>query len=75
MIARESVRTPGRAQRPSARTRVNANTAKTVAKKNGKVTTSQRSEVSSDGKTRTVTTTGMNGAGQAVNNVAVYDKQ
>jgi hypothetical protein len=31
--------------------------------------------VSSDGKTRTVTTTGMNAAGQAVNNVAVYDKQ
>jgi hypothetical protein len=58
-----------------ARTRVNANTVKTVSKKNGKVTTSQTSEVSSDGKTRTVTTTGMNAAGQAVNNVAVYDKQ
>jgi hypothetical protein len=58
-----------------ARTRVNANTVKTVSKKNGKVTTSQTSEVSSDGKTRTVTTTGTNAAGQAVNNVAVYDKQ
>ncbi len=58
-----------------ARTRVNANTVKTVSKKNGKVTTSQTSEVSSDGKTRTVTTTGMNAAGQAVSNVAVYDKQ
>jgi hypothetical protein len=58
-----------------ARTRVNANTVKTVSKKNGKVTTSQTSEVSSDGKTRTVTTTGANAAGQAVSNVAVYDKQ
>ena len=58
-----------------ARTRVNANTVKTVSKKNGKVTTSQTSQVSSDGKTRTVTTTGMNAAGQAVNNVAVYDRQ
>jgi len=28
-----------------------------------------------DGKTRTVTTTGTNAAGQNVNNVAVYDKQ
>ena len=58
-----------------ARTRVNANTVKTVSKKNGKVTTSQTSAVSSDGKTRTVTTTGVSASGQAVNNVAVYDKQ
>ena len=58
-----------------ARTRVNANTAKTVSKKGGKVTTSQTSTVSSDGKTRTVTTTGTNAAGKPVNNVAVYDKQ
>ena len=58
-----------------ARTRVNANTVKTVSKKNGKVTTSQTSAVSSDGKTRTVTTTGVSATGQAVNNVAVFDKQ
>ena len=58
-----------------ARTRVNASTVKTVSKKGGKVTTTQTSAVSSDGKTRTVTTTGTNGAGQTVNNVAVYDKQ
>lgn len=57
------------------RTRVNANTIKTVAKKAGKVTTTQTSAVSSDGKTRTVTTTGTNAAGVAVNNVAVYEKQ
>jgi hypothetical protein len=58
-----------------ARTRLNANTIQTVSKKNGKVTTTQTSAVSPDGKTRTVTTTGMNGAGAKVHNVAVYDKQ
>jgi hypothetical protein len=58
-----------------ARTRVNANTVKTISKKNGKVTTTQTSTVSGDGKTRTVTTTGTNAAGQTVNNVAVYEKQ
>lgn len=58
-----------------ARTRVNASTVKTISKKGGKVTTSQTSAVSSDGKTRTVTTTGTNAAGQTVNNIAVYDKQ
>jgi hypothetical protein len=58
-----------------ARTRVNANTVRMVSKKNGRVTTTQTSTVSSDGKTRTVTTTGTNAAGQTVNNVAVYEKQ
>jgi hypothetical protein len=58
-----------------ARTRVDANTVKTVSKKSGKVTTTATSAVSIDGKVRTVTTTGTNAAGQAVNNVAVYDKQ
>src|SRR6476619_5089155 len=42
-----------------ARTRVNASTVKTVSKKAGKVTTTQTSVVSSDGKTRTVTTKGV----------------
>ncbi len=58
-----------------ARSRINATTVQTIAKKGGKVTTTQTSAVSSDGKTRTVTTKGMNGSGQPVNNVAVYDKQ
>jgi hypothetical protein len=58
-----------------ARTRINANTIQTVSKKNGKVATTQTSTVSADGKTRTVTTKGVNGAGQTVNNVAVYEKQ
>ena len=55
--------------------RINANTVQTISKKGGKVTTTQSSVVSSDGKTRTVTTKGPNGSGQQVNNVAVYDKQ
>lgn len=58
-----------------ARTRVNASTVKTVSKKGGKVTTTQTSTVSRDGKTRTVTTKGVNGKGQRVNNVAVYERQ
>jgi hypothetical protein len=58
-----------------ARTRTNATTVQTIAKKGGKVTTTQTSVVSSNGKTRTVTTTGVNAAGQKVNNVAVYEKQ
>jgi hypothetical protein len=58
-----------------ARTRVNANTVKSVSKKGGKVTFTQTSTVSADGKTRTVTTRGVNASGQKVNNVAVYEKQ
>ena len=58
-----------------ARTRVNATTVKSVNKKGGKVTTTQMTVVSSDGKTRTVTTTGTNAKGQMVNNVALYEKQ
>jgi hypothetical protein len=58
-----------------ARTRINENTVETVAKKAGKITTTQISVVSADGKTRTVTTKGVNAAGQTVNNVSVYDRQ
>jgi hypothetical protein len=58
-----------------ARTRIDAMTIQTIAKKGGKVTTTQTSTVSADGKTRTVTTKGMNAAGQTVNNVAVYERQ
>jgi len=58
-----------------ARTRVNANTVETISKKAGKVVTTQRSTVSADGKTRTVTTKGVNAAGKTVNNVAVYERQ
>jgi hypothetical protein len=58
-----------------ARTRVDVNTLKSIYKKGGKVTTTATSVVSGNGKTMTVTTTGTNASGQAVNNVAVYDKQ
>jgi hypothetical protein len=58
-----------------ARTRVNAHTVKSVSKKGGKITLTQTSTVSADGKTRTVTTRGVNAAGQKVNNVAVYERQ
>jgi hypothetical protein len=58
-----------------ARKRINASTVQTISKKAGKVTTTQTSAVSSDGKTRTVTTKGVNGKGQKLNNVAVYERQ
>lgn len=55
--------------------RVDANTLESVNKKGGKPTTTQRNVVSADGKTRTVTTTGIDGQGQKVNNVAVFVRQ
>jgi hypothetical protein len=58
-----------------ARTRINATTTKTVWKKGGKITVTQTSVVSGDGKTRTVTGTGTNALGQPMNNVTVWDKQ
>jgi len=59
----------------TARTRINATTIQTVNKKGGKVTTTNTSVISSDGKTRTITTKGTNGQGQTVNNVQVFEKQ
>jgi hypothetical protein len=59
----------------TALTHVDANTVRTVYKNKGKVTVIQTSVVSSDGKTRTVTTKGTNPLGQAVNNMSVYDRQ
>ena len=44
-----------------------------VAKKNGKVTVTARSEVSADGKTRTSTISGTNPKGKNFRNTAVYD--
>ena len=41
----------------------------------GKPTTTVRSVVAADGKSRTVTTTGKNAQGQTVNNVAFFDRQ
>jgi len=58
-----------------ARTRTDARTVRSVFKKAGKVTTTQVSVLSADGKTRTVTSTGVNASGQPINQVAVYEKQ
>ena len=54
---------------------VDANTTRTVYKNKGQVTVIQISVVSPDRKTRTVTTKGTNPAGQAVDNLSVYDRQ
>jgi hypothetical protein len=56
-------------------TRVDANTTRQVYKNHGKVTLTQTSALSADGKTRTVTTKGTDARGQAIDSVAVYDKQ
>jgi hypothetical protein len=56
-------------------TRVDANTLTFVYKKGGKVTVTTTNVASADGKTYTITAKGTNAQGQAVNSVAVYDKQ
>ena len=54
---------------------INKNTLSLTGKKNGKETLSGRVVVSSDGKTRTVTTTTTNAQGKKIMSTAVYDKQ
>lgn len=56
-------------------TRVNANTLTFTLKKDGKVTLSGRIEVSADGKSRTVTSSGTNAKGEKISSTAVFDKQ
>ena len=56
-------------------TKVDDHTLTLENKKGGKVTTSGRVVVSADGKTRTLTLSGNNQAGQKVTGKAVYDKQ
>ena len=56
-------------------TQVNTRTLTFKNEKNGKVTVEGRVVISSDGKSRTVTTTATNAQGKKVTNVAVYDKQ
>jgi len=55
--------------------RIDRRTYEWVQSVSGKVTTTSRSVVSADGKTRTITTTGKNAQGQTVNNAVVYDRQ
>jgi len=54
--------------------RVNATTLEAQYKKGGKPTIKQTAVVSADGKTLTVTGTGMDATGKPVNNVAVYER-
>jgi hypothetical protein len=54
---------------------IDRNTTEAQNKKSGKVIQTTRAVVSADGKTRTLTTTGVNAAGQKVNNVVVFDRQ
>jgi hypothetical protein len=55
--------------------RVDANTLEAVTKKGGKELSKQKRVVSGDGKTMTLTMTGMNAQGQKVSNVMVYEKK
>lgn len=55
--------------------RVDSHTIEFARKKGGKVVQTMRSTVSKDGKTRTVTVTGVNAQGQKLNSSAVYIKQ
>lgn len=54
--------------------RVDSHTIEFTRKKGGKMVQTATSAVSKDGKTRTVTTTGVNAQGQKINNVAVFEK-
>lgn len=54
---------------------VNKTTWEIANKKGGKTILSGRIVISSDGKTRTVTTNGTDAQGNKLTNVAVYDKQ
>lgn len=55
--------------------KVNGNTLSMTIKKDGKVTATGKIVVSSDGKTRTVTTSSTDGMGKQASTMAVYDKQ
>ena len=59
----------------SAYKRIDGRTYEVISKLGGKVTLTSRVVISADGKTRTVTQTGVNAQGQKVNNILVYDRQ
>ncbi len=54
--------------------KINDRTLELTNKKDGKVTSTGRAEVSADGKTRTVTIKGTTSDGKKLNYTAVYDK-
>jgi hypothetical protein len=55
--------------------RIDARTTERTDKKDGKVAQTLRRVVARDGKTMTVTTKGTNAKGEAVNNIALFEKQ
>lgn len=55
--------------------KINDHTLAMTVKKDGKVTSTGRVVVSTDGKSRTVNTSGTDAQGKKVNNKVVYDKQ
>ena len=55
--------------------RIDAHTAERVTYLKGKKLVTEKWEISTDGKTRTVTQSGVDPAGKAVDNVIVYEKQ
>lgn len=55
--------------------RVNPSNVEFTRKRAGKVVQTGTNVISNDGKTRTITTTGVNGQGQKINNIGVYDKK
>lgn len=55
--------------------RIDAHTVESTTKKDGKAMATTTAVVSKDGKTRTLTQKGKNGAGQDIHNVIVYDRQ
>ena len=55
--------------------RIDSRTYEYVQSVAGKVTTTARTVVAADGKTRTITTTGKDAQGRTINNVAFYDRQ
>jgi len=55
--------------------RTTGNNYEVIRKKAGKIVLISTNEISSDGKTMTITTKGVNANGQTVHNVRVYDKR
>jgi hypothetical protein len=55
--------------------RIDGRTYEFVSKVNGKVTTITRAVIATDGKTRTLTTTGTDAQGQSVKTVVLWEKQ
>jgi hypothetical protein len=55
--------------------RIKGNDYEVIRKKAGKIVLTSTNVLSKDGKTMTITTKGHNAAGEAINNVRVYEKQ